>query len=79
MFSSKEAMMASIANVDNQIAGLKRMVEGLRNQKKTYMAMKTESGRNTAKGIQSDIEQRMRQIKNLQEQKKLYRAQGYRK
>lgn len=79
MFSSKEAMMASIANVDNQIAGLKRMVEGLRNQKKTYMAMKTEGGRNTAKGIQSDIEQRMRQIKNLQEQKKRYRAEGYRK
>lgn len=41
--------------------------------------MKTDSGRNTAKGIQSDIEQRMRHIKWLQEQKKMFREQGYRK
>lgn len=79
MYSSKEAMMASIAAIDRQIASLKTTVAGLRAQKKTYTAMKTESGRNTAKNIQADIEQRMRQIKNLQEQKKNCRAQGYRK
>ena len=41
--------------------------------------MKTDGGRNTAKDIQSDIEQRMRYIKWLQEQKKMFREQGYRK
>lgn len=79
MYSSKEAMMASIAAIDRQIASLKTTVAGLRAQKKTYTAMKTESGRNTAKSIQNDIEQRMRQIKNLQDQKKACKAQGYRK
>lgn len=79
MFSSKEAMMASIAGVDNQIASLKNTIARLREQKKTYTAMKTESGRNTAKNIQRDIEQKTAQIKHLQEQKKSYREQGYRK
>lgn len=79
MYSSREAMMASIAAIDRQIAAQKSIVASLRNQKKTYTAMRTESGRNTAKNIQADIEQRMRQIKNLQEQKKNCRAQGYRK
>lgn len=72
-------MMASIAAIDRQIAAQKSILASLRNQKKTYTAMRTESGRNTAKNIQADIEQRMRQIKNLQEQKKNCRAQGYRK
>lgn len=79
MFPSKEAMLRSIEGIDNQIQGLKNLVANLREQKKRYIAMKTDSGRNTAKGIQSDIEQRMRHIKQLQEQKKMFREQGYRK
>lgn len=79
MFPSKEAMLRSIEGIDNQIQGLKKLVASLREQKKMFMARKTESGRNTARGIQSDIEQRMRYIKELQEQKKRYREQGYRK
>lgn len=79
MYPSKEAMLRNIESIDNQIKSLKNLVANLREQKKRYTAMKTEGGRNTAKGIQSDIEQRMRSIKQLQEQKKACRAQGYRK
>lgn len=39
--------------------------------------MHTEGGCNTAKNIQFDIDQKMRQLKNLQEQKKNMRAMGY--
>lgn len=79
MFSSRSAMLDAIANADQQIKALKDTVARLREQKKTYTAMKTDGGRNTAKNIQFDIEQKTRQIKNLQEQKKSFRAQGYRK
>lgn len=79
MFSSKEAMMSSIASIDNQIAGYKSRIESLRAQKKTYMAMKTVGGCNTATNIQKDIEYCQRNIKELQQRKKDYKAQGYRK
>lgn len=79
MFPSKEAMMASIASLDNQIKSYKDTIARLREQKKVYTAMKTEGGRNTAKNIQSDIDQKTKQVKYLQEQKKSYREQGYRK
>ena len=79
MFPSKEAMLRSIEGVENQIKHLKDIVAYLRERKKIYIAMKTDGGRNAAKDIQSDIEQRMRHIKWLQEQKKMFREQGYRK
>lgn len=77
MFPNKEAMLASIASVDCQIRSFKSSIESLRAQKKIYSAMHTEGGRNTAKNIQFDIDQKMRQLKNLQEQKKNMRAMGY--
>ena len=79
MFNSKEAMLASIAGLDNQIASLKTMIASLKQQKKTFAAIKTESAKNSVKNIQKDIEQRTKRIKELQEMKKSYKAQGYRK
>ena len=72
-------MLASIAGLDNQIASLKTMIASLKQQKKTFAAIKTESAKNSVKNIQKDIEQRTKRIKELQEMKKSYKAQGYRK
>lgn len=79
MFPNRQAMLASIASIDCQIQSFKRSIENLRAQKKTYSAMHSEAGRNAAKNIQFDIEQKMRQVKYLQEQKKSMRAMGYQK